>query len=120
MVNSNVGQLRKQGFEVVECHKKTENVSELKIRNRESDIITRECVFWIDIQTQRCYVKSFANVNTLIGKKYSKDNNSIELCTESGNVNLNGAQTQFKDSGLFDIKNLGAFFNKGGYIDIIC
>ena len=87
-MNSSVGQLRKQGFEVVYCHKKTDNVSELRIRKNDSELIARECLFWIDIQTQRCFIKQFVYQNSLIGKKTTKENTSIEVCQETALVKL--------------------------------
>ena len=32
---------------------------------------------------------------------------SVEMCSETGQVKLSGKQTQFKDNGLFEVKNLG-------------
>ena len=106
-INSNISLLKKSDFEVIECHKRTESLSELKIRHKESELVWRECVFWIDIFNQKCYIKSFSHNNTLIGRIITKENMSIEMCTETGQVKLNGKQTQFKDNGLFDVKNLG-------------
>ena len=69
MVNSSIKSLQKQGFEVLNCHKLSQKVSELKIQRKDSEILSREVVFLIDIETQRCFVKKMQVSNTLTGQK---------------------------------------------------
>ena len=82
-MNSSVKDLTKNlGFEVVSWEKLTENVSELRMRKDESEIELKECLFWIDMKSQRCFIKQFVHSNSLIGRRIERDNDLIEICKE--------------------------------------
>ena len=107
------------GFEVLNCHKLSQKVSELKIQKKDSELFSRECVFWIDIEAQRCYVKKFSVSNSLTGMKKVRENSQITLNQDLVQADFSKNQ-DFTDHGLFEIKVLGSFFNDRGYIDQMC
>ena len=74
MVNSSIKNLQKLGFEVLNCHKLSQKVSELKIQKKDSELLSRECIFWIDIEAQRCFVKRFLVTNSLTSQKRVREN----------------------------------------------
>jgi hypothetical protein len=119
LVNSTIKRLQKEDFTVEECHKLSDNVTELVIKKQESEMLVRSCIFWIDIATRRCFIKNFKKHMITDQKPKLIDNEDIMLNKTNHMVQRKQIMynTRFHNYGLFEIQQLGDFFLENGYID---
>ena len=79
MVNENIKQLQRLNFQVEDCKRVNQNVSQLWIIKRDGDVLRRECVFWIDISTRTCYIKKFKHISTVNGQYWGLENSQVAI-----------------------------------------
>ena len=119
LVNSTIKSLQNQKFSVEECTKLSDNVTQLVVKKRESEIVMRQCIFWIEIPCRRCFIKSFS-------KRLMTDQQPRLIENEDIMMNRSNQMVQrkqvtynprFVDYGQFEIQQLGTFFDENGLID---
>lgn len=105
LVNETIHTLQKQAFTVEDSAKISGNVSALKVVKAESELVFRSVVFWIDIATRRCFIKTFIKQGAVDRQPRVVENEDILLNQTNQMVQRKQVhfKSRFHNYGLFEI-----------------
>ena len=105
------------GFQIEDQKKVTEYVSQLWIIKKDSEVLRRECVIWIDMSTRTCYIKKFKHISCLTGQYWGMENAQISVDQHNQRVRTILARPIFLDHGVFELRKLPKYFEENEYLD---
>ena len=106
------------GFSIEDEKKVTEKIIQLWIIKKDSEVLRRECVAWIDMSTRTCYIKKFKHISCLTGQFWGMENAQITYDPHNSKVRtIMSHRPIFQNHGVFELKDLPSYFEENSYLD---